>query len=173
MTAKEKYELNPKKCESCNNNIPYEKKVNKYCGHSCSAKVTNVKRAKFNKQCLNCDNNIQGRGKKYCSHSCQKGYEFKQSFNEFMSGVNVNFNIKTIRRIMLELYGHQCTSCNNTEWMGKPIPLEIHHIDGDADNDTKDNLEQLCPNCHAITDNYKNRNKVSSRTNRKKYYIKK
>ena len=26
---------------------------------------------------------------------------------------------------------HRCECCNLTEWLGEPIPLELHHIDGD------------------------------------------
>jgi hypothetical protein len=38
------YNLNPKLCEKCNKPIDYKRKVNKYCGSSCSASVTNKKR---------------------------------------------------------------------------------------------------------------------------------
>ena len=56
------------------------------------------------------------------------------------------------------LRGHQCECCKNTEWLGKKIPLEIHHIDGNNMNNTIENLQLLCPNCHAQTDNYRNKN---------------
>ena len=38
--------------------------------------------------------------------------------------------------------------------MGKEIPLEVHHVDGDRLNNELTNLQLLCPNCHAQTDNY-------------------
>jgi predicted nucleic-acid-binding Zn-ribbon protein len=59
---------------------------------------------------------------------------------------------------LVHLRGHQCEKCGNTEWMGQPIPLETHHIDGDRLNNTLDNLQLLCPNCHAQTENYRNKN---------------
>lgn len=34
------------------------------------------------------------------------------------------------------------------------IPLELHHKDGNHYNNDLANLEILCPNCHAQTDNY-------------------
>ena len=47
-----------------------------------------------------------------------------------------------------------CESCKRTEWLNQPIPLELHHINGEKfDNDLK-NLQILCPNCHATTENY-------------------
>jgi 5-methylcytosine-specific restriction endonuclease McrA len=44
---------------------------------------------------------------------------------------------------------HQCEICLNSEWMGLPIPLELHHIDGDHTNNRLENLQVLCPTCHA------------------------
>jgi len=55
----------------------------------------------------------------------------------------------------LELKEKKCESCNNDIWLGKLIPLELHHIDGDNLNNNLTNLEILCPNCHALTDNYR------------------
>ena len=48
--------------------------------------------------------------------------------------------------------------CNNTEWMGKPIPLELHHINGNKFDNRIENLQILCPNCHSFTDNYRAKN---------------
>lgn len=50
---------------------------------------------------------------------------------------------------------YQCECCGNTEWLGQPISLELHHKDGDRTNNTLPNIELLCPNCHALTDNYR------------------
>lgn len=53
----------------------------------------------------------------------------------------------------------KCEKCNLDEWMGKVIPLELHHKDGNHSNNDLDNLQLLCPNCHAQTDTYKGKNK--------------
>ena len=50
---------------------------------------------------------------------------------------------------------NQCEHCGNTKWLGLPIPLELHHKDGDRTNNSLQNIELLCPNCHALTDNYR------------------
>lgn len=68
--------------------------------------------------------------------------------------------IKTAHAIkaLIALRGHCCEHCGNENWFGKPIPLEIHHIDGDSLNNEIDNLQLLCPNCHAFTNNYRGKN---------------
>lgn len=53
---------------------------------------------------------------------------------------------------------HKCEDCGLTEWMKQTIPLELHHIDGNRYNNSLSNLKLLCPNCHALTDNYRAKN---------------
>lgn len=65
---------------------------------------------------------------------------------------------------------YKCECCELTEWQGQPIPLEVHHIDGNHNNNNLNNLQILCPNCHAQTDNYKNRGKNIK--NSKQYFCK-
>ena len=43
-------------------------------------------------------------------------------------------------------------------WLGAKIPLELHHINGDNTDNRIENLQLLCPNCHALTDNYRGKN---------------
>jgi hypothetical protein len=58
-----------------------------------------------------------------------------------------------------------CESCGLTEWLGKKIPLQLHHIDGNKYNNNFDNLKILCPNCHTFTETWcgKNIKKVQQR----------
>ena len=47
----------------------------------------------------------------------------------------------------------ECTTCRlGPEWNGKPLTLELDHIDGDRLNNELSNLRLLCPNCHAQTE---------------------
>jgi hypothetical protein len=66
---------------------------------------------------------------------------------------------KLERRILAEkLLPHRCMDCGRRVWRGWPIPLELHHRDGDRSNNTLANLRLLCPNCHALTETYRGRN---------------
>jgi len=51
-----------------------------------------------------------------------------------------------------------CAVCRLVEWQGRPIPLELDHVDGDYENNSIINLRLLCPNCHALTPTYRAQN---------------
>lgn len=55
---------------------------------------------------------------------------------------------------------HQCESCGITEWMERPAPLELDHINGINYDNRLENLRLLCPNCHAQTETYRGKNKI-------------
>lgn len=50
---------------------------------------------------------------------------------------------------------HRCARCAGEAWMGAPIPLELHHRNGDHADNRLENVELLCPNCHAQTGTYR------------------
>lgn len=54
---------------------------------------------------------------------------------------------------------HKCENCNLTSWLNSLIPLELHHVDGNSKNNELNNIQLLCPNCHALTPNYRGKNK--------------
>ena len=66
------------------------------------------------------------------------------------------------RNLLMEEVDYKCTKCGfcKTREDGKSI-LEIDHIDGDHTNNSKENLRVLCPNCHALTPNFRNWGRTS------------
>ncbi|GAB2446949.1 HNH endonuclease [Streptomyces incanus] len=61
-----------------------------------------------------------------------------------------------LRRALCEVgVPNECAECGTgPDWLGKPMTLEIDHIDGDWSDDRRENLRLLCPNCHASTDTW-------------------
>ncbi|MER5962437.1 HNH endonuclease signature motif containing protein [Streptomyces sp. NPDC002057] len=54
----------------------------------------------------------------------------------------------------------QCAMCGNEAvWRGRPLPLEVDHIDGDWRDNRIENLRFLCPNCHSTTPGYRGRDR--------------
>jgi 5-methylcytosine-specific restriction endonuclease McrA len=118
------------------------------------------------KPCLFCYSPIEKR-RTFCSSKCSGQYTERQSIQKWRNGEipghrGVTKNIKPfVRHYLFEKYNSACCKC---QWniphpmSGKP-PLEVNHINGDADNSFEKNLELLCPNCHSLTLNFRNRNK--------------
>lgn len=57
-----------------------------------------------------------------------------------------------IKLIQDGLKKHECEICGITKWMGKQVPIELDHIDGNHYNNELMNLRIVCPNCHAQQD---------------------
>lgn len=72
------------------------------------------------------------------------------------------------RRLLLEQNG-ACNRCGLTEWLSEPIVLELEHKDGNNQNNTRENLEAICPNCHSLTKTWRGRNKTPSQLSRPQY----
>ena len=144
-----------------------------FCSRSCSASYNNrgVRRhGKAPTKCLNCGE--ETRNPKYCSNRCQKDYERKSVFSEIRKTGKCPDTVMTskyTRRFLEEEFGSGCSVCGINEWQGKPLGLEVDHIDGNSENNAVENLRLICPNCHSQTPTYKAKNKKSGRTWRKKY----
>ena len=83
----------------------------------------------------------------------------KMTLEEYLV-YSTDIQTNKIRKKMLEegIKEHKCECCGLTTWLNQPIPLEVHHKDGDRSNNTLENFELLCPNCHAFTDSYRGKN---------------
>ena len=90
-----------------------------------------------------------------------KRFPSKRPLSDYLSNKYPLASHKLKLRLFAEgVLNPACSSCESTQWFGKPIPLELHHIDG-THNNSLSNLEVLCPNCHALTPNYRGKGKKS------------
>ncbi len=88
-----------------------------------------------------------------CSHWTKQGWSKDKQLKNWQS-----YNrIASIKKHLIKLRWNQCERCTLENWLGEPINLEIHHIDGDRTNNELENLQLLCPNCHSVTPNFRNR----------------
>lgn len=53
---------------------------------------------------------------------------------------------------------YKCEKCGISEWNGEPIILELHHINGNHNDNHLENLQILCPNCHSQTPTFTGKN---------------
>jgi hypothetical protein len=64
----------------------------------------------------------------------------------------------TLRRQFRKLTEYVCAICENTgNYLGRPLTLQIDHINGVRNDNRRINLRYLCPNCHSQTDTYGHR----------------
>ncbi len=173
----EKYNENPNVCLNCGKSLPYEKRQNKFCNHSCNAIYNNSKRRKKINYCKNCGKELKSTQQTFCCNDCQKEQYYKEYIEKWKSGIENGlkgeYGISNyIRRYLTLKYNNSCQLCgwNKENLFTHKVPLEVHHIDGDYTNNSEENLQLLCPNCHSLTETYKAANK-NGRKERKKYYI--
>jgi hypothetical protein len=169
LAIRTKYNNNPKKCKLCGKILDWEHRRNIYCNHSCAKKdLSTFKKLNYQNlkhyTCPNCGKLIPytKNTRKWCSHKCQLIYTFRYNRDH-----NISIMHKAVRTYLLLTREYKCNDCKLSTWKNKPIPLEAHHKDGDHNNNSEENLELICPNCHSLTDNYKSKNKGNGRPKRR------
>lgn len=146
------------------------KQRRKFCSRSCSISHSNKNRKKKKelKQCLNCDNKCKNHESKYCCQNCQFEHQKKVLIENVKSG-KVKLSSFLIKKALIIINGEKCMKCGWNERNEKTnkIPIELNHKDGNSENNSIENTELLCPNCHSLTPNYKALNKGKGRYKRK------
>lgn len=172
---KVRYYLNPKICCFCHKELPYEKRKNKFCDHSCAASKNNLGwvrngKTKERKNCIVCSSKLNERSRLYCSHTCQQEDRWQKTRSIIETSGNANLGRSTAKRYIAERDGYKCKECDCFEWNGKRLSLILDHIDGNPYNWSVLNLRLLCPNCDSLTSTYKGRNKGNGRHSRRQRY---
>lgn len=73
----------------------------------------------------------------------------------------------SVRKRLLHERNYTCEECGiGNMYNGKPLTLELDHIDGNSKNNKRENLRILCPNCHSQTPTHRAKNiKYKKRNN--------
>ena len=175
------YNNKPKHCTCCSEPLNYNQRSNDYCSKSCAAKVNNKKSPKrikgvvypndkfykypvvrkikeISEECLCCKKK-HSKKSKYCSMKCRNDFLYMERFLEWYYNTgNFSGSALLIKGYITMMVGYKCSECGISTYNDKPLTLHLEHKDGNAINNSKENLCLLCPNCHALTLTYGARN---------------
>lgn len=144
-------------------------KTRKFCSHSCSAKFHNDSRKNPVRYCQGCPSEVL-RDTIYCSTTCRQQHEIERWLAGELDGSWKYTHAAYVRRYLDQKTNRSCEQCgfNKTRLDGSSI-LQVDHIDGNWQHNRPENLRLLCPNCHAMTDNWGAKNMGNGRTWKKDY----
>jgi hypothetical protein len=110
----------------------------------------------------------------YCSNQCQKDYETLKKTEEWLkNGVAFVGTNKSnyIRKHIAKDQNHLCDICQCKEvWNGLSLTFVLDHVDGNSENNRRDNLRLICPNCDSQLPTFKKRNNGNGRHTRRQRY---
>lgn len=122
--------------------------------------------------CITCGKTFEYRRtsyNKYCTVKCQQRFQLLDRIRRWYDG-EMGFTNRTLRSMLKEVRPYACMTCGITEWNGRPIVLDVEHIDGNSENNSPQNVGFICPNCHSQTPTYKGANRGNGRAYRRKRY---
>lgn len=162
-----------KNCKKCNNEFEPSKGLISYCSLECrnSRVWSEEDKIKKSDSAKNSEK-LKESSKKYSESVKMRTPEIwemikakreETSKNKIIASDYNELSFERLRKRIIYEQDCKCNRCNLSEWMGEKIPLELEHKDGNHFNNKRENLEILCPNCHALTSTWRGRNKNTVR----------
>lgn len=110
--------------------------------------------------CLNCEDEFSyspsKKKGKYCSNNCFQEARKKEKLALWLTGALMSD--RTAKTLLLYTAPF-CEECGvGQEWNGKPLSLQLDHVNGDSEWNHISNCRLLCPNCHSQTDTFGSKN---------------
>ena len=126
-------------------------------------------------ECRGCGVVMKGRRSRvYCSNACQQAASQRSLVALWLASGVARAESKPghyVRSYLLQAQGGRCALCGmEAEWRGDPLCLVLDHIDGHADNNRRENLRLVCPNCDSQLPTFKSRNRGNGRHWRRQRY---
>lgn len=143
-------------CATCNSSFlkrsSFVEEVN-YCSREC---FSETRKTQEQAKCSLCDKQISPilsrikaskSGLLFCSRSCKdKGQRISSNIPEIQPGHYCN-NRRNYRKVAFRDSEKKCEICGYDK---HEAALIVHHKDRNRENNTLDNLQVLCSNCHLI-----------------------
>lgn len=150
-----------KNCLQCNAEFKtFAKEINrgfgKFCSQKCSSKYHAInKQPKANNcKCAMCETEFykskskiaaSKSGLMFCTRECKDKAQRIGGIKEIQPSHYNASNPTDYRSLAFKYYNAECSKCGYNEHIEI---LEVHHKNRDRNDNSKDNLEILCPNCH-------------------------
>lgn len=127
--------------------------------------------------CKVCGKELSFGNKSGLCHTCLRSKEDNEKIQLWLSTGNTGCAVGTtlrncIRKYILDSQSCKCAICGiENNWNGMCLNFVLDHIDGNAANNSRENLRLICPNCDSQLPTYKSRNRNSARNYRKLYNV--
>lgn len=154
-----------RKCENCNKKHNGEYASGRFCSKWCSHSfVTKIKRKEIN---IKVSKTMRSKLHHPKNGFANPGYARDKAIqnslktrirkqNEKINNLPTEQLPKHLRKKKLLIEeNYKCHICRQDEmWQGKKLSLQMDHIDGNSNNNTRENLRIVCPNCHSQTETW-------------------
>lgn len=162
--------------------VPRTHQAKIYCSRSCSAIINNSKSPKRQRSAVShgsctrpsCSNQLKQGASKYCSTKCQMAEKSDAKLRHWLEtgeGTAASHLTHYMRGYLFKEQEGRCSICSMPNvWQGLELRFILDHIDGNSQNNHRDNLRLVCPNCDSQLPTYKAKNKGNGRHFRRERY---